>query len=123
MKLLDGIIAFFTTIFDGIFAFFGLLKRGFEFLVNNRIAITTAVVAFAKGLYDFTVAQINKALASFEGISSSVTSMEPGGVGEFLAFGNSIFPLSETMAVAILLFELWLACLIVKLILRLVPFI
>ena len=122
MKLIDGVVAFFTTVFDSVFSFLGLIKKGLEYVVNNRAAIVTAVVGTVKAAYDFTVAQLNKALESFNGLSEQVSQVGAGsGVGEFLAFGNTIFPLSETMTVAILLFELWVVCLIVKLILRFIP--
>jgi len=122
VKLLDGITAFFTTKFEGFFNFLRLIKTGVEKLVNNRVAIVSTIVATVKSIYDFSVAQVNKALDSFNGITNELTQMDSmSGIGEFLAFGNTIFPLSETMTVAILLFELWLVCTVVKLILRLIP--
>ena len=122
MKLIDGITAFFTTIFDGVFAFFGVVKKGFEYVVNNRAAMVSAIVVTVKSVYDFVVVQLDKALEKFGAISSDLTNLsDTGGVGGFLAFGNTIFPLSETLAVAVMLFELWLACMVVKLILKFVP--
>ncbi|MEE9369366.1 MAG: hypothetical protein V3V05_10975 [Pontiella sp.] len=122
VPLIDGITAFFTTKFEGFFNFLKLIKSVLEKMFNNRVAMFTVVVTAVKSVYDFSVAQINKALASFETMSVSVTDMKASGeLTTFLAFGNAIFPLSEGFAVMIILFELWLICTVIKLILRLIP--
>ena len=121
MKLMDGIAAFFTTAFDKLFAFFGLIKRGFEHVVNNRIAMMSLLLGTVKVFYDKTILVLNEVLAGFQGAGGVSDPDSVGGLNSLLEFANCIFPISETFQVFVLLLELWLVVFVIRLKLRFLP--
>jgi len=122
VSFFDAIVGWFTNAFDKLFGWLGFMKKGFEFVVNSRAAMTGLIIATVKGFYDAMVAMLDEVLAMFQAAPGMTDPGDAaGGVGALLSFGNCIFPISETLQVLVLLMELWLVCLVVKLKFKFLP--
>jgi len=122
MKLIDGITAFFTTGFDKFISWFGVLKRGLEHIVSSRLAVVTMITASVKLFYDKTVEGLNSVLEQFGSVNSAGDpSTATSGLSSALEFGNTIFPISETLQVFILLLNLWIIVLVIRLKMKFLP--
>lgn len=109
--------SFFSSTFTVLSSITSKIRYSLEWLASQRLLIVGAIVAGVKGAYDFSVVQINHVVSSLQGINFGVFANSQS-LGDGVAFANSIIPLSETFAFAVILLDLWVICTVSRMVFK-----